>query len=153
MNRRIHLLRLIFAAFFITATFSCDVREKKAAGTPVDLITGNGQRTWQRKDGKGRKINITFGKNGFYMLHLYSVRMQFIGDYTISGNTIRIIDKYCGKALPGIYRFEAKKDELRFEIIDDRFCQRRKILPDDVWIPDTADIPGRNAQVLEFYKE
>lgn len=92
---------------------------------------------WQRNDKVGSKLNIRFGEHGRYSLYFYSIRTQFDGEYTVSGDTVRIVDKYCGTSLPGMFKFTVKKNELHFQTIDDKLCERRKILSDDVWKPDS----------------
>lgn len=132
-----HLKLFILAALVVSAAPFCklDNRTQHAAAEKTGHLEGT---FWQRNDSYGRKINISFEKGGIFLLNLHSVGMQFPGTFTVSGSTVRIVDQYCGTKLPGVYTYNLDSNRLSFVMLDDSLCERRKIMVDGAWSPDTA---------------
>ena len=114
------LMRLIGIGISISL-LSCEENER-------EYLTGS---AWKRDAAAGGKTPITllFRENGNYKI-IFTLKMaQFPGNFEISEDVMRMTDFYCGTDLPGLYRFAIRDDKLHFELIEDQYCERRKMFP------------------------
>jgi len=86
---------------------------------------------WTRDAGEEDKspfpLAIVFDEKGGYHLIFLTKITHFPGTYGVSEDVLRLIDFYCGTDLPGLYRYKMAKQKLHLELVEDEYCERRKI--------------------------
>lgn len=98
----------------------------------IGCIPGNRKRlvegTW-KKETKIHTVLLELKSNDSLMITFDKENMRFRGSYKIAKNVIEFSDVYCGKKLPGKYKYSLTKGKLNLEIVDDKQCTRNIMYP------------------------
>lgn len=87
--------------------------------------------TWKNFERVKEQPVLIFKENYTYILQFLNGSDQYEGTYELNGDMIHIVDFYCGKVNPGIYRYEIKENKLTFKVVDDSRCDRNRFFPQD----------------------
>jgi len=124
--RKPALLSISIILFSLITLVSCENQGEVKKKNPLVGV-------WNGQSKENKHIQLTFDEDNTFYIQIN--QMGWDGTYDIiDKNTVRIVDKYCGTKLPGMYKFSIKKEQIEFEVITDEYCQRRIFFPVGEWV-------------------
>ncbi|MBD3420689.1 MAG: hypothetical protein GF398_11280 [Chitinivibrionales bacterium] len=118
---------IISSIIFLLSATGCDLEKRHP-------LAGE----WSRYISPSTVITIKFGEDGSFRYFHKDQELPYDGSYSYEEDIVTVVDKYCGTALPGKYRFESGKKEITFALVDDQWCTRKRYFV-GTWHKELAD--------------
>jgi len=97
-------------------------------------------------EGGERRVMVQFRADGTYDLTREGAVHTWPGNFELSGDALRLVDLYCGTALPGVYAIAVKRKGtatgFRLTKVDDEMCVRGKMLEGEWVREEMQNLPG-----------